>query len=103
NYYIYRDTEGNGEWVGLPWDVDLSYGRNWNSTLTYWQEQMFPQNGLFVGGNNGFFNALFATPAIRQMYLRRIRTLMDMVWQAPNTPLGERKYETQMDHWLDVI
>ena len=30
NYYAYRDTEGTGEWQYLPWDVDLTFGRNWN-------------------------------------------------------------------------
>ena len=29
NYYVYRDTEGDREWEMLPWDVDLSWGRNW--------------------------------------------------------------------------
>ena len=28
NYYIYRDTEGNGEWKMLPWDLDLVLGPN---------------------------------------------------------------------------
>ncbi len=29
NYYLYRDSEGTGEWSVFPWDVDLSWGRDW--------------------------------------------------------------------------
>ena len=29
NYYAYRDSEGTGEWQFLPWDQDLTFGRNW--------------------------------------------------------------------------
>ena len=28
NYYLYRDTRGTGEWMFLPWDKDLTFGRN---------------------------------------------------------------------------
>ena len=39
NYYLYRDTRGSGEWALLPWDVDLSWGRNW--TGEYFNEHHF--------------------------------------------------------------
>lgn len=29
NHYLWRDTEGDGEWRFLPWDKDLSFGRNY--------------------------------------------------------------------------
>ena len=32
NYYVYRDTNGSGEWFPIAWDVDLSFGRNWGPT-----------------------------------------------------------------------
>src|SRR4030042_5652952 len=38
NYYLYRDTSGSNEWQMWPWDVDLSFGRVWNSSETYWNE-----------------------------------------------------------------
>ncbi|MCI0362971.1 MAG: CotH kinase family protein, partial [Phycisphaerales bacterium] len=103
NYYFYRDSEGTGEWQGMPWDVDLSFGRNWNGTSTYWDDTMYPNNGLFVGSNNRFFGALFSTPRIRQMYLRRIRTLMDELLQPTNTPPAQRNFERQVDYWRDLI
>ena len=36
NYYVYRDTEGTGEWQGLPWDVDLSFGEEMAAPLLVW-------------------------------------------------------------------
>jgi CotH kinase protein/Lamin Tail Domain len=97
NYYIYRDSEGTGEWEGMPWDVDLSFGRVWNSTESYWDNDMFPNTGLFIGSNNGFFNALFQYQPTRQMYLRRIRTLMDTLLQPTNTLPHKLHYEAQIN------
>ena len=97
NYYAYRDSEGTGEWQYTPWDVDLSFGRNWNSANTYYDDTMFTANGLFVGGNNSLISALYATPSIRQMYLRRVRTLMDELLQWTNTPAANLKYELRID------
>jgi len=93
NYYFYRDSDGTGEWWVMPWDIDLSFGRNWASATTYWQDEMFPNNGLFVGNNNGFLQTVFNTTQSRQMYLRRLRTLLDDILQPTNTPPDQLKYE----------
>lgn len=97
NYYAYRDSEGTGEWQFLPWDVDLSFGRNWTSSSTYYDDTMYAENPLYVGGNNSLISILFATPAIKQMYLRRVRTLMDELLQPTNTPPAEFKYERRIN------
>ncbi|MGV3774699.1 MAG: CotH kinase family protein [Verrucomicrobiales bacterium] len=103
NYYIYRDSEGTGEWQFLPWDLDLSFGRNWTGNLHYYDDAMYPNNPLFVGGNNTLPSALFAIPAIRQMYLRRVRTLMEELLQAPGTPAAELKYEKRIRELYELI
>jgi hypothetical protein len=103
NYYFYRDSDGSGEWEALPWDVDLSFGRNWTECSNYWGDNMHPENGIFRGGGNRYFDALYGTTQIRQMYLRRLRTLMDELLQPPGTPVAERKYEAQMDAWLALL
>ena len=41
NYYIYRDTEGDGEWAILPWDLDLTFGRNFTSRAGYFDQILF--------------------------------------------------------------
>jgi hypothetical protein len=110
NYYFYRDSEGTGEWAGTPWDVDLSFGRNWNSAQTYWDETMHPENGFNVGGNNRLFGALIGTspssggvPSIKEMYYRRIRTLMDELLQPTNTPPDQLNFERQIDYWTALM
>jgi hypothetical protein len=103
NYYAYRDTIGTGEWQYLPWDVDLTFGRNWNSGKTYFDDTMFANNPLFVGDNNTLIAALFGTPAIRQMYLRRVRSLMDQLLQSTNTPPEELRYERRINELAGLI
>jgi hypothetical protein len=82
NYYFYRDTGRSDEWQMWPWDVDLSFGRVWNSSQTYWNQVLITNTSLFVGNNNLMPQAIFGIPEMRQMYLRRIRTLMDELLQA---------------------
>jgi len=97
NYYLYRDTGFSNEWQMWPWDVDLSFGRVWNSAETYWNEDLLPNTGLFVGQGNRLPDAIFNTSETRQMYLRRIRTLMDEFLMAPGTPEEELYFEPRID------
>jgi hypothetical protein len=103
NYYFYRDTGLSNEWQMWPWDVDLSFGRVWNSSETYWNENLIPNTSLFVGQNNRLPNAIFNTSEMRQMYLRRVRTLMDELLKAPNTPEDELYYEPRIDMLASLL
>jgi hypothetical protein len=103
NYYFYRDTGVTDEWQMWPWDVDLSFGRVWNSSETYWNENLIPNTGLFVGNNNTLPQAIFSTPEMRQMYLRRVRTLMDELLKAPGTPEQQQYYEPRIDTLAALI
>ncbi len=96
NYYAYRDTEGTGEWWYMPWDVDLSFGHNWTTQYYYYDDRMFPQNPLYVGGNSILPARLFALPEFQQMYTRRVRTLMDQLLQPPGTPPEEAHFEQRI-------
>ena len=102
NYYLYRDSNGTGEWEAFPWDVDLSFGRTWNSTDTYWNQVLNPSTGIDIGNNNGVFSLLLTgTTPTRQMYLRRIRTLMDQMLGTNTAPVSN--FEAQIDYWLQVV
>jgi len=103
NYYFYRDTGASNEWQMWPWDVDLSFGRVWNSAETYWNENLVPNTGLFVGQNNRLPDAIFNTSEMRQMYLRRIRTLMDEFLMAADTPEDELYFEPRIDMLATLI
>jgi hypothetical protein len=97
NYYLYRDTGRSNEWQMWPWDVDLSFGRVWNSSDTYWDQHLHPNTPLFIGDNNRVPQAIFNTPELRQMYLRRVRTLMDELLMPPDTPVEALHYEPRID------
>jgi hypothetical protein len=101
NYYLYRDSLGTGEWHMLPWDMDLSFGRDW--TGDYFDDRMYPQNELTPGSNNALLSALYALPEFKQMYYRRMQSLMDALLQPPGTPVSDLKYEHRMDELLSLI
>ena len=104
NYYLYRDSEGDGEWRILPWDPDQTFGNRWKGgdTLT---ADLDPLSHPFFGNEdhpklNGKWNRiideLYEVPRVREMYLRRLRTLMDAYLQEGSTPLAQRYLETRI-------
>lgn len=103
NWYIYRDTGKTDEWAILPWDLDLSGGRVWNSQNTYFDNRIYTQ-GLVVTGNSiRLVSHLFGNAETRAMLLRRIRTLSDTYLQPESTPLAERWYERRLDEQSALI
>jgi hypothetical protein len=103
NYYLFRDSEGNGQWKFLPWDLDLSFGRNWTQAKTYYDDFMYYNNGLYIGNGNKLPSALFAVPAIKQMYLKRLRTLLDQLMQPADTAPSELRYEQRIRQLYTLI
>ena len=105
NYYFYRDTNVTNEWWALPWDVDLSNGRNWGGCggLSYDDYTIYSNQGLGIGSNNNLMGKLFQMAEFREMFLRRIRTLMDEVLQPVGTPYANRKIEAKVDELEDLI
>ena len=106
NWYIYRDTGRSGEWAILPWDLDLSHGRTWNTPNTYFDNALY-SDGLVVTGNSiRLVSHLFADSGTRAMILRRIRTLTDRFLQPPpalGTPESELYYERRLNEQSALI
>ena len=96
NYYLYRDTEGTGEWQMLPWDLDLTFGRKFNRLDFFYDDELYADTPLFVGGDTLLAKVIYDTPSTRQMYLRRLRTLMDELLQPPGTPAAQLRYEKRI-------
>jgi len=102
NVYIYRDTRGTGEWALLPWDKDISFGRQYlldqggilNDVI--WANHDPESDPLHCYTSSDLIDALLDTPVIREMYLRRLRTLMDRFLQPPGTPPHKLYYERRI-------
>ena len=117
NYYAYRDTrdpvnnpQGTNEWMFLPWDKDLAFGLNSGIAGVIadqdWPGDVRSPSHPFYGCSehqkvdrqwNCLIDALYHNPVVRQMYLRRLRTLMDTLLQPPETPAAQRKFEKRID------
>ena len=114
NYYIYRDTEGNGEWKMLPWDLDLVLGPNALNTDNFSTSEdrgpahtSHPYMGTlaypFHGRKNHLFDAVVNSPRTNEMFLRRLRTLMDDFLASNETPVEERYFEGRIDELVTVL
>ncbi len=85
NHYLYRDSDGSGEWTMLPWDLDLTFGPNALNTDAIVSGQQYashPYIGarpytLSGGKYNHFLEVIVADPRTRAMLNRRIRSLID--------------------------
>ncbi len=117
NYFLYQDTNNTGEWMFVPWDKDLTFGIN-NGIGGLIADQDWPDDPdrspshPFFGSRyhqkidyqwNRLFDAVYTDSTARQMYLRRLRTLMDTYLQAPGTSASQLWYENRLDEWVDRL
>ena len=114
NYYIYRDTEGNQEWKMLPWDLDLVLGPNALNTDTIVASEEDPPAHTshpylgtlrypFHGRKNHLFDAIVNSPRTHDMFLRRVRTLMDEFLGSAATPTEQRYFENRIDQLVELL
>lgn len=101
NMYMYRDTRGTGEWFILPWDKDWTYGIEGDGG-TFLRHPFFGDQFHAKQNANQYsvlWTVIFNDPPLREMYLRRLRTLMDQYLQPPGTPAAEGWFEQRVDQW----
>ncbi|MBN1505594.1 MAG: lamin tail domain-containing protein [Sedimentisphaerales bacterium] len=126
NHYLYRDSDGSGEWCFLPWDHDLTWGSNWigdqggsYGDVIYANDDQVPGRSTnvkpshpFVGKQdcqewnnhwNLLIDALLNDTTVRQMYLRRLRTVMDEFLKPPGTPASGLFIETRIDQLVSQM
>ena len=100
NYYMYLDDNGNGEWSRFPWDMDQAFARRTDdifSSVLYGDSE-HPQSPDPIHQNH-LYDAILDTPFTREMYLQRIRTLLDEY-------LGGASglyFESRIDAFADLI
>ncbi len=108
NYYLYRDSEGSGEWAPLPWDVDLSWGRNWVDARGYFHDTLYQDNELdFYNSSqqnkptNRLYELVKQASPFQSMVLRRLRTVMDQWLQAPGVSSNQGIIEARILALMD--
>ena len=113
NYYLYRDSDGTGEWQMLPWDLDLTFGRTFSgfnlggqpvngyfNTNIYFINRYYSQSRAtrdFIGQGHPLVNALFATTNTLQMFYRRWSRVQEQFLQVSNTHPLLLRYERRVD------
>jgi hypothetical protein len=102
NYYFYRDTGRSDEWQMWPWDVDLSFGRRWISSMTYWDQHLIANTPLFIGSGNRVPQAIFETPEMRQSTFAGTNT-HGRIAHAAGTPKENLHYEPRIDELAALI
>ncbi|MDG2122078.1 MAG: lamin tail domain-containing protein [Verrucomicrobiales bacterium] len=127
NHYLYRDSDGTGEWTFLPWDLDLTFGRHYMTADnirddTIWADEDWVLGGRsrnvpiapshpFMGsrsypGNrsyNQLIDRLFTSDRFIDMFRRRFRTIIDEILQPLDTPAGDRLLESLIDSYATQI
>ncbi|MDG2124283.1 MAG: CotH kinase family protein, partial [Verrucomicrobiales bacterium] len=119
NFYVYRDTNGSGEWSQIPHDKDLTFGNrfyddeiscdgfSFESGLPAARRRAHPFQGAAAhaccGAPNLMIDILVTDSRTREMYLRRLRTLMDEQLQSTGTPIGDRDLESRIDELATAI
>jgi hypothetical protein len=114
NYFLYRDTEGTQRWIPHAWDLDLTFGRMFQGAVL--NDDLFaddddvgrpdvsPSHPLYGDTEhlkwdfwwNYLIDVLYEEPDLRQMYFRRVRTLMDGF-------LVAGRYEARIDELVPLI
>ena len=103
NWYLYRDTGESDEWAMLPWDLDLSQGREFDPVDKYFDNDIETADKIFVGGAIRLITLIRSNPKMKEMLMRRMRTLHDRFLQEESTPLEERYFERRLDELLALI
>ncbi|HDS83948.1 MAG TPA: hypothetical protein ENN97_01945, partial [Phycisphaerales bacterium] len=126
NHYLYRDSDGSGEWFFMPWDHDLTWGSNWigdsggsfSDVIYAANDQIFGRDVSikpshpFIGKAdarewnnhwNHLIDALLNDETFREMYLRRLRTMMDSLLQPSDTPYDQRILERRIDEMVAAM
>ena len=109
NHYLYRDSDGDGEWRFLPWDKDLTFGRNYTLTGLVLNDEIWadidPFGHPLYGDRdhrkvdnvwNIIIDAIYESPRLQEMVMRRLRTVMDDQLQSPWNPKKENIMEQRI-------
>ncbi|MFC1652872.1 CotH kinase family protein [Planctomycetota bacterium] len=99
NFYFYCDTEGTGEWSIFPWDKDWTFGVVGDGGICtshpFLGDAAHPKtNGLQW---SVYLDVMYNLTETREMFLRRLRTVMDQLLQPNGMLVAEGFFEKRID------
>jgi len=99
NFYFYRDTNGSGEWSVFPWDKDWTFGivgDGWiYTTHPFLGADSHPKNNARQWST--YLSVMYHLPETQEMFLRRLRTVMDQLLQPVGMPVELALFENRID------
>jgi len=122
NMSLYHDNDGDNLWRIIPFDMNLSWGAIFYEgtgncgpivvegvQATNDQHKAHPFYGSAINlpcgsaNYNRMYDALFTVPQTREMYLRRMRTMLDTYIGPPGTPYGASLAEQRILKLRDLM
>ncbi len=119
NMSLYHDNDGDNLWRIVAFDLNLSWGAIYYEggvpsviegvQATNDIHKAHPLYGSAVapalnsGNYNRVYDTVFQVPVLREMFLRRLRTLMDTWVQPPESHPLARTMENKIRDWRDLI
>ncbi|UCD53562.1 MAG: lamin tail domain-containing protein [Phycisphaerales bacterium] len=102
NFYFYRDTEGSGEWSIFPWDKDWTFGFVGDGGVYTTHPFLGADSHPKAGGSQWsvYLSVMYHLPETQEMFLRRLRTVMDQWLQPPGVPDGSLWFENRIDEMV---
>jgi len=99
NFYFYRDTEGSGEWSIFPWDKDWTFGVVGDGGVYTTHPFLGADSHPKAGGSQWsvYLSVIYHLPETQEMFLRRLRTVMDHWLQPPGVPEQSLWFENRID------
>ena len=127
NYYLYRDSDGSGQWFPMPWDLDLTFGRHYMTQDNILSDIIWADEDRVNGGSsrnvpispshpmvgirelpgnrswNRLIDKLFENETFTDLYRRRLRTVMDEILMAPTIAPNQRWIDTRIDAMVQTL
>jgi hypothetical protein len=117
NMSVYHDNDGDDLWRIIPFDLNLTWGASYLDSAEYSGLQVtndiyqgFPLYGsshaipvTAITVYNRLYDVIFSVPETREMFRRRMRTVLDAYVKPPGTPTHALPIETKVQEWLSLI
>ncbi len=117
NMSLYHDNDGDNLWRIIGFDMNLSWGAFYYDNgandsgiqAVNDNHKSFPLYGssqalsLTSGNYNRIYDVIFDVPQALEMYLRRMRTMLDTLVLPPGAPTNSSPVEQKILAWRDLI